>query len=51
VKAKSQKKLFVELTPAQAATVNGGSGNNSGVDAGNSKRKFVPAYYGSGSAT
>lgn len=31
VKAKSQKKLFVEMTPAQAATVNGGAYWNRGV--------------------
>ncbi len=31
MKVKSQKKLFVEMTPAQAATVNGGAYWNRGV--------------------
>jgi hypothetical protein len=31
MKVKSQEKLFVEMTPAQAATVNGGAYWNRGV--------------------
>ncbi len=52
MKATSQKKLFVEMTPSQAASVNGGSGSStshSSIDVGvssNSNKKVVVAYYG-----